>query len=129
MTHNQICTKTIGAAIRIHKALGPGLLERAYKECLYHELSEIGLHVEKEKPMPLVFENVRLDIGYRLDLLVNDIVVVEIKSVQAIQPVHQAQLLTYLKLGDYELGLLLNFNVALMKNGIQRMINGYDIED
>lgn len=123
MTHNQISSKIIGAAIKIHKALGPGLLESTYHECLYYELCELHFHVEKEKSMPLVYEHVQLNLGYRLDLLINDIVVVEVKSVQCIQPVHHAQLLTYLKLGDYKLGLLLNFNVAFMKNGITRVIN------
>ncbi|MFT7590415.1 MAG: GxxExxY protein [bacterium] len=124
MTHNQTSSKIIEAAIKVHTALGPGLLESAYKECLYYELCLMGIRVLKEKPMPLMYEDVQLNIGYRLDLLVNDHVVVELKSVDAIHNIHMAQLLTYMKLGDYKLGLLINFNVTLLKYGIKRMING-----
>ena len=123
MKENEISNIIIGAAIEIHKALGPGLLESAYKECLYYKLNEMGLVVEKEKPMPLVFEEVRLDCGYRLDLLVENKVVIEIKSVEALNEVHLAQTLTYMKLGNYKLGLLINFNVSLLKNGIKRVVN------
>lgn len=129
MNHNELSYKIIGAAIKIHRALGPGLLEKAYQECLYYELCEMHLHVQKEKTMPLIYNHVHLDLGYRLDLLVNDIVVVEIKSVQEIHPVHKAQLLTYLKLGDFQLGLLLNFNVEVMRHGIHRFINGSISDD
>jgi GxxExxY protein len=120
---NGISQKVIGSAIKIHKCLGPGLLESAYKECLYYELQKSGLHVEKEKPMPLVYEEIRLDCGYRVDLLVENAVVVELKAVEALNDVHLAQVLTYLKLGQYKLGLLINFNVKLLKTGIKRVIN------
>ena len=123
MTENEISKIIIGKAIEVHKALGPGLLESAYQECLYYELVESGLKVEKEKPMPIIYKEVKLDHGYRIDLLVEDKVVVETKTVDAILDVHEAQVLTYLKLGDYKLGLLLNFNVPLLKNGIRRYVN------
>ena len=123
MTENEIANKVIGIAIDVHKALGPGLLESAYKECLYFKINQAGLHVEKEKPMPLIFEDVKLDCGYRIDLLVENKLVVELKAVEALNDVHLAQVLTYLKLGNFKLGLLINFNVALLKNGIKRVIN------
>jgi len=121
---NEISTIVIGAAIKVHNALGPGLLESAYKECLYYELVKIGLVVAKEKPLPLIYETVKLDCGYRLDLLVNDKFVVEVKSVDAINDLHLAQTLTYLKLGHCKLGLLINFNVLKLKDGTRRVING-----
>jgi GxxExxY protein len=124
MTENELSHKIIGIAMEVHSALGPGLLESAYKECLYYKLSKNGLFVEKEKPMPLIFEEVKLDIGYRLDLLIESKVVIEIKSVEALNDVHLAQTLTYLKLGNYKLGLLINFNVARLKDGIKRVVNG-----
>lgn len=124
MTENQIANKVIGVAIDVHKALGPGLLESAYKECLCYKLLEEGFFVEKEKPMPLVYEEVKLDCGYRIDLLVERKLVIELKSVDALNDVHMAQTLTYMKLGDYKLGLLINFNVSLLKNGLRRVING-----
>tara|TARA_R110002073_G_scaffold120065_3_gene261864 strand:+ start:4251 stop:4643 length:393 start_codon:yes stop_codon:yes gene_type:complete len=124
MTENEIATKIIGCAIDVHKVLGPGLLERAYQECLYYKLKKVGLKVEKEKPMPLVFEEVKLECGYRIDLLVENKVVIELKSVEALNDVHLAQTLTYMKLGKYKLGLLINFNVTLLKQGIKRVING-----
>jgi GxxExxY protein len=124
MTENEIANKVLGLAIEVHQALGPGLLESAYKETLAYKINKSGLFVEKEKSMPLIFEEVKLDCGYRMDLLVENKLVVEIKSVEAINDVHLAQVLTYLKLGDYKLGLLLNFNVPLMKSGIKRVING-----
>ena len=124
MTENQIATKIISCAIDIHKALGPGLLESAYQECLFYKLEQLGLKVEKEKPMPLVFETVKLNIGYRIDLLVENKIVIEVKSVENLNDIHLAQTLTYLKLGDYKLGLLINFNVNLLKYGIKRVING-----
>lgn len=123
MTENDITTKLIGISIDVHNALGPGLLESAYKECLFYKISQSGLYVEKEKPMPLIYEAVKLDCGYRLDLLVENKVVIEIKSVEALNDVHLAQTLTYLKLGEYKLGLLINFNVALLRNGIKRVVN------
>ena len=120
---NHISKKIIGLAIEVHRSLGPGLLESAYQECLYYELKNEGFRVEKEKPMPIVYKDIKLDHGYRIDLLVEDKVVVEIKTVDALIDVHFAQLLTYLKLGKYKLGLLINFNVPLLKNGIKRIIN------
>ena len=123
MTENEIVNKVIGIAIDVHKALGPGLLESAYKECLYYKIAQAGLLVEKEKPMPLIFEDVKLDCGYRIDLLVENKVVIELKAVDALNDVHLAQILTYLKLGNFKLGLLINFNVSLLKNGIKRVIN------
>jgi GxxExxY protein len=124
MTENEIANKVIGIAIEVHKVLGPGLLESAYKECLYYRIGKSGLWVEKEKPMPLIFEEVKLDCGYRIDLLIEKKLVIEIKSVEALNEIHLAQTLTYLKLGDYKLGLLINFNVVLLKDGIRRIING-----
>jgi GxxExxY protein len=123
MTENVISNIIIGNAIEVHKSLGPGLLESAYKECLYYKLNKDGLFVEKEKPMPLIFEEVKLECGYRVDLLVNKIVVIELKSVEELNEVHIAQTLTYMKLGNFKLGLLINFNVALLKNGIKRLVN------
>ncbi len=120
---NFISNKIIGLAIDVHKSLGPGLLESAYQECLYYELKNEGFKVEKEKPMPIVYKDIKLDHGYRIDLLVENKVVVEIKTVDALIDVHFAQVLTYLKLGNYKLGLLINFNVPLLKNGIKRIIN------
>ena len=102
--------------------LGPGLLESAYKECLYYELNEAGLDVEKEKALPLVYKNVKLDCGYRIDLLVENQIVLELKSVEALNDIHMAQILTYLKLQDLRFGLLINFNVARLKDGIKRVV-------
>jgi GxxExxY protein len=124
LTENEIANKVIGNALEVHTALGPGLLESAYKECLFYKIQSSGLYVEKEKPMPLVFENVKLDCGYRMDLLVENKFVIETKSVEALTDVHMAQTLTYLKLGNYKLGLLINFNVLSLKTGIKRVING-----
>ena len=123
MTENEISSKIIGCAIDIHKSLGPGLLESAYQECLYYKLQKEGLRVEKEKAMPLIYEEVHLDCGYRIDLLVENKVVIELKSVEALTDVHMAQTLTYMKLGEYKLGLLMNFNVNLLKHGIKRVVN------
>lgn len=124
MTENELSNKIIGLAIEVHNALGSGLLESAYKECLYYKIGQSGLFVEKEKPMPLVFEEVKLECGYRIDLLINNKLVIEIKSVEALNDIHLAQTLTYLKLGSYKLGLLINFNVVRVKDGIRRVING-----
>jgi GxxExxY protein len=124
MDENEISSIIIGYAIEVHRALGPGLLENVYQECLFYKLKKEGFMVEKEKPMPVIFEEVVLDIGYRMDLLVAGKVVVELKSVEKFKEVHLAQTLTYLKLGNYKLGLLINFNVPLLKNGIKRVING-----
>ena len=122
MTENEIANKIIGQAIEVHKYLGPGLLESAYQECLFYKLTQVGLKVQKEQPMPLVFEEVQLECGYRIDLLVENKVVIELKSVEILNDVHLAQTLTYMKLGNYKLGLLINFNVSLLKNGIKRVI-------
>ena len=124
MTENELSKTIIGLAIEVHSALGPGLLESAYKECIYYKIGKSGLYVEKEKPMPLVFEEVKLDCGYRIDLLIERKLVIEVKSVDVLNDVHLAQVLTDLKLGKYKLGLLMNFNVAKLKDGIKRVING-----
>lgn len=123
MTENELSNKVIGLAIEVHSALGPGLLENAYKECLYYKLMKAGLNVQKEKPIPLVFEEVKLECGYRADILVENKLIIEIKAVEALNDVHLAQTLTYLKVGNYQLGLLMNFNVVLLKNGIKRVVN------
>ena len=123
MNENDLSKKIIGCAIEVHKQLGPGSLESAYQECLYYELSQYGLKVQKEKPMPIVYKEVKLDHGYRIDLLVEEKVVVEIKTVEAFNDVHTAQVLTYLRLGKYKLGLLLNFQTTVLKHGIKRVIN------
>ncbi|RZJ77979.1 MAG: GxxExxY protein [Flavobacterium sp.] len=125
MSEDFLTKGIIGVAIEVHTALGPGLLENAYKECLYYKLCKEGFHVEKEKVMPLVFEEVKLDCGYRIDLLVEDRIVIELKSVVALNDVHLAQTLTYMKLGNYKHGLLMNFNVFRIKEGIRRLVNGY----
>lgn len=123
MTENEISNIIIGIAIEIHKKLGPGLLENVYKECLFYKIMQRGLLVEKEKALPLVFEEVKLDCGYRIDLLVENKFLIEIKTVESLTVNHLAQTLTYLKLGNYKLGLLVNFNESLLKNGIRRVIN------
>lgn len=120
---NELSKKIIGCAIEVHRKLGSGLLESAYQECLFYELKLTGLKVCKEKPMPIVYKEEKLDHGYRIDLLVEDKVVIEIKTVDTLIDVHTAQVLTYLKLGNYKLGLLLNFNVSVLKDGIKRVIN------
>ena len=114
----------LGAAIEVHRHLGPGLLETAYTSCLAYELSKRGLRFEKEKDLPVNDKEVKLDAGYRLDLLVENRVVVEVKSVDGLSPVHEAQLLSYLKLGGYRRGLLINFNVKVLKDGIKRLVLG-----
>jgi GxxExxY protein len=123
MTENEISRKIIGLAFDIHQTLGPGLLESAYKECLYFRLKKEGYFVEKEKPMPLVYHEVKLEFGYRIDILVEKKIVIEIKSVESLNEVHFAQTLTYMKLGSYKLGLLINFNVSLLKDRIRRIVN------
>jgi GxxExxY protein len=123
MGEDELSKLIIGCAIKVHSALGPGLLESAYEECLYYELVKSGLIVNKQKPLPLIYEEVKLEVGYRVDLLVNNKVVIEVKAVEALNDVHLAQVLTYLKLNDYKLGLLINFNVSLLKTGIKRVVN------
>jgi GxxExxY protein len=122
MDINDLTYKIIGCAYKTHSTLGPGLLESSYKEVLYYLMAKDGLFVEKEKGLPLVFEDVKLDIGYRLDLFVEKSVIVEIKSVESLTDVHVAQILTYMKLTETKVGLLINFNVADLKKGIKRMI-------
>ena len=123
MTENEISKIVVEAALKVHKALGPGLLESAYEECLAYELIKSGLFIEKQKALPLVYEEIKLDPGYRVDILVENKLIIEIKSVEALNDVHLAQILTYLKLSGCKLGLLINFNVALIKNGIKRVVN------
>ena len=123
ITENEMSNKVIGFAIEIHRALGPGLLESVYKECLFHKLTKAGYYVEKEKPLPLIYEEVRLNIGYRIDLVVENKLVIETKSIEALSEIDLAQTLTYLRLGNYRLGLLMNFNVVRMKDGIRRVVN------
>ncbi|MCD4682520.1 MAG: GxxExxY protein [Bacteroidales bacterium] len=123
MIENDLSKKIIGYAIEVHKQMGPGLLESAYQECLYYKLKQAGMKVQKEKPMPIIYKEVKLDHGYKIDLLVEEKVVIEIKTVEALNDVHTAQVLTYLRLGNYKLGLLLNFYVSILKNGIKRVIN------
>ncbi|QOI98675.1 MAG: GxxExxY protein [Flammeovirgaceae bacterium] len=125
MTENEIANKVIGLAIDVHKVLGPGLLESAYKESLYYKIRKDGFYVEKEKAMPLIFDEVKLECGYRIDIDVENKLVIETKSVDALNDIHLAQTLTYLKLANYKLGLLINFNVVLLKEGIKRIINGH----
>lgn len=122
MEINQITHEILDSAYKVHTALGPGLLESAYKACLAYELRKKGLKVEEEKPIPVIYEEVKLDCGYRLDLLVEDAVVVELKTVDAFIDVHFAQILTYLRFLDKNVGLLINFNVKSLKNGIKRLI-------
>lgn len=123
---NEITHAVIGAAIEVHRQLGPGLLESAYLECLSRELVIRGIPFKRQKALPLEYKGVHLECGYRLDLLVAGCVVVEIKSVEVLAPVHDAQLLTYLRLGGWRVGLLINFNVAALKSGIHRKILGYE---
>jgi GxxExxY protein len=121
---NKITESIIGAAIHVHRTLGPGLLESAYVACLWYELEKKGLVVEQQKPVPLVYEDVKLECGYRMDLLVERSVVVEVKSIDALAPIHEAQTLSYLRLSGCRLALLINFNVTILKDGIRRFING-----
>lgn len=124
MNENEISRIIFDAGLKVHRQLGAGLLESAYEECLYYELQKSGLLIEKQKPMPLIYDDIKLDIGYRIDLLVERKVVVEIKSVESLNEIHIAQVLTYLKLSNCKLGLLINFNSVLFKNGVKRLING-----
>jgi GxxExxY protein len=124
MTENEVGNAIISRAMKVHSTVGPGLLESAYKLCLGHELSRQGLKVRNQVPIPIRYEDLAVDQGYRVDLLVNDRVVVELKAIETILPVHRGQLLSYLRLGGFKLGYLLNFNVAHMRDGIIRMVNG-----
>ena len=123
MTENQIAAAIVDAALKIHKTLGPGLLESVYQAVLDYELQKRGLRVAQQVGLPLRYEGMKLELGFRVDLIVDEKVIIEIKSVEALAPVHKRQLLTYLKLTDLRLGLLMNFNVELMKNGIHRVVN------
>jgi GxxExxY protein len=121
---NEITRNIIGAAIEVHRHLGPGLLESAYHECLARELVVRGIPFQRERPLPLEYKGIRLECGYRIDLLIAGLVAVEVKAIEAIAPVHEAQLLTYLRLGGWQVGLLINFNVVVLKNGICRRVLG-----
>ncbi len=123
MTENEISYKVIGAAIKLHKQLGPGLLESAYENALSYDLKNIGLEVEQQVSMPFKYKDVYLEVGYRIDLMIENKVILEIKSVDKLAPVHFAQTLTYLKLSEKKLGLLINFNEKIIKNGIHRLVN------
>ena len=122
MKFEQITKEIIGAAIEVHKALGPGLLESAYEECLAYELIQKGLKVERQKPVPVIYKEIKLDYGYRIDLLVEDSVIIELKSIEAFAPIHEAQILTYMKFAEKKVGLLINFNVTVLKNGLKRYV-------
>ncbi len=126
MELNELSSKIIGGAIEVHKALGPGLLESAYEECLAYELDLRGLSIERQKPLPVTYKGKRLDCGYRLDLVVEKAIILELKSCEAIEEIHKAQLLTYLKLSGLTVGLLLNFNVSVMRDGIVRVVNNLE---
>jgi GxxExxY protein len=123
MTENEISKIVFDSALKVHKSLGPGLLESAYEECLYYELKKHNLIVQKQKPLPLIYEDVKMEIGYRVDIIIENKVILEIKSVDALNDIHLAQILTYLKLADCKLGMLINFNVILIKDGIRRVVN------
>lgn len=124
MSENEISNLVIEACIKIHRALGPGLLESAYQRCLYHELTKLGLKVEQEKRVGICYDDIEIERGYRIDLLVEGKVVIELKSISTVLDVHKSQVLTYLRLGNYKLGLLTNFNEKLLKDGIHRVVNG-----
>jgi len=123
-SENELSKIVFDAALKVHKALGPGLLESAYQEYLYHELKKTELFVQKEKPLPLIYETVKLDCGYRLDIIIEDKLIIEVKSVESLTDIHLAQVLTYLKLSNCKLGLLINFNILMIKDGFRRVING-----
>ena len=122
---NKITETIIGVAINIHRALGTGLLESAYEACMVYDLIQVGMKVEQQKPLPVVYRGVKLECGYRLDLMIENEVVVEIKSIDKLLPIHKAQLMSYLKLADCKVGLLINFNVEILKDGIQRVVNNF----
>ena len=121
-TENELSKIIFDSALKIHKALGPGLLESAYEQCLFYELKKAGLFVEKQKQLPIIYDDIKLDAGYRIDLLVNKKVIIEIKAVESLNHIHTAQVLTYLKLSKCKLGMLINFNVPLIKDGIKRVV-------
>jgi GxxExxY protein len=123
MTENELSKIVFELGMKVHKVLGPGLLESAYEECLYYEIKKYGLCVEKQKALPLIYEDIKLEVGYRIDLLIEKKLIIEIKSVEALNDLHLAQTLTYLKLSNCKLGLLMNFNTVLFKNGVRRVVN------
>ena len=123
MTENELSNIVIGEAIKVHSQLGPGLLESVYHECLFYKLLKTGMIIERQKPIPLIFEEVRLECGFRCDILVENKLIIEIKAVEALNDIHLAQVLTYLKLTNVKLGLLMNFNVLKLKDGIKRVVN------
>ena len=123
MSEHEIAKEIVDAALKIHRALGPGLLESVYQAAMEHELKRRGLHVVRQQPIPIVYENIHLEEGFRADLMVESLVIIELKSIEAVAPVHKKQLLTYLRLTDKRLGLLINFNVELIKDGITRIVN------
>ena len=120
---DKFSTEIIGAAIEVHRNLGPGLLKSAYEECLCRELAIRGLNFERQKPLAISYKGIKLDCGYRLDIVVEELVILELKAVERIEPIHEAQLLTYLKLSDLKLGIMINFNVPILKKGIKRIVN------
>jgi GxxExxY protein len=122
-TENDLSNIVIGEAIHIHKSLGPGLLESVYENCLFYRLSKTGLHIVREKPIPVVFEEVKMECGYRADIVIENKLIIEIKAVEALNDIHKAQVLTYLRLTNIKLGLLMNFNVLYLKDGIKRIVN------
>jgi GxxExxY protein len=122
---DEISRRIIGAAIEVHRHLGPGLLESAYESCLVFELKQLGLRVEEQKPLPVIYKDVKLDCGYRLDLVVEDEIVIEIKAVEKLLPIHEAQLLSYLRLANKRVGLLMNFHVSVLRNGLKRIVNEF----
>jgi GxxExxY protein len=125
-SYNQVTQAIIGAAIQVHKSIGPGLLESAYEACLAYELGEIGLTVERQKPLPLVYKNIKLDCGNRVDILIEEKIIVEVKAIDQVLPVHLAQMLSYLRISGCKVGLLINFNEKLLKHGIHRIVNNLE---
>lgn len=124
ISENEISKIVYESGYLVHKTLGPGLLESAYEECMLYELKKEGLLVEKQKPMPLIYDQIKMNVGYRLDLLIENKFIVEVKSVEALNDIHLAQILTYLRLSNCKLGMLINFNTLHFKNGVKRVING-----
>ncbi len=124
MTENELSKIVFESGLKVHRALGPGLLESAYEECLFYEINKVGVNIEKQKGLPLIYNDVKLDIGYRVDFILENKLIVEIKAVESLADIHIAQLLTYLKLANCKLGLLINFNTTLFKDGVKRIING-----
>ncbi len=123
MTENELSRIVFDAALKVHRNLGPGLLENSYEECLFYELNKIGLIIERQKALPLFYEEIKLDIGYRVDIIIENKLIIELKAVESLNDIHFAQLLTYLKLSNCKLGMLINFNVLLLKNGVKRVVN------